>query len=181
MFNKEKDMTKIVQNWLRPQVTHMETELWCGFAGKYIPDIVGISFDVEKVSQLKRRTPLPRSRIRKLLTGGYIPTIYHTDLVAIELKLTRFTQAFFQAAMYSHFGFRAYIAMPTSSYFNIPGIQREVLENMGIGVLSVSKRGCKEYIKASKPIVVNIEDEIQIAERLMFKGAAVSAEGGGVT
>ncbi len=178
-FDKEKDMVEIVQDWLRPQVTHMQTELWCGFAGKYVPDIVGISFDVEKVLQLKRQTALPRGRIRKLLAGGYVPTVYHTDLVAIELKLTRFTQAFFQAAIYSHFGFRSYIAMPEPGYFNIPGIQQEVLENMGIGFLSVSKKGCKEYKKATKPIVVSLEDEIQIAERLIFRTQVVSAEGGG--
>lgn len=172
MFAKEKEMTEVVKEWLRPQVTAMETELYCGFAGKYVPDIVGICFDREKVSTIKRQNPMARGRIRKLLKEKRMPLTYHTDMIAIELKLTRFTQAFFQAAIYSHFGFRPYIAMPEPRYFNLSGLQTEVLRNMGIGFLSVNKKGCDEYIKAKKSVNVSLEDEIQIADRLIcrFKG-----------
>lgn len=167
MTIKEKDMTEIVKDWLRPQVTAMETEVYCGFAGEYVPDIVGIKFDVEKVSQLNRRKPLPRCRIRKLLAEGQPPTKYHTDLVAVELKLTRFAQAFFQAVVYSNFGFRVYIAMPEYAYFNLSGVKMKAMRIAGIGFLDVGKDGCEERLKAKKPGVVSIEEEFQIAERLI--------------
>jgi len=180
LFAKERDMLEIVQDWLRPQVTYMETELYCGFAGEYVPDIVGVCFDVGEVSRLKRRNPLARGRIRKLLADNRPPTKYHTDLIAVELKLNRFAQAFFQAIVYSNFGFRAYIAMPEYAYFNLTGIKHEALEIAGIGFLDVGKDSCTERVKAKNPVVVSVEDEYQIADRLMcrFRGrATVRSEG----
>lgn len=165
---REKDMLKMVQDWLRPQVTAMETELYCGFAGKYVPDIVGITFDIEKVAQLKRQKPMGRGRIKKLLQENRPPQTYHTDLIAVELKLKRFIDAYFQAKMYAHFGFRAYIAMPEAVYFNLLPIRKRVLENEGIGFLSIGEK-CKEILEAKSPIVFNREDEIQIADRLICR------------
>lgn len=171
MFTKEKEMLEIVKDWLRPQVTAMETELYCGFAGEYVPDIVGITFDMKKVSQLKRQNPMPRSRIRKLLAENRIPPTYHTDLVAVELKLRNFVEAYFQAKMYTHYGFRAYIAMPHPVYFKLSTIRRTVLENDGIGFVEVGEK-CKEILKARPATCFSLEDEIQIADRLIcrFRG-----------
>lgn len=168
MFAKEKEMLKVVSDWLKPQVTAMETELYCGFAGEYVPDIVGITFDMQKVSQLKRQNPMPRSRIRKLLAENRTPQIYHTDLIAIELKLSRFVDAYFQAKMYAHFGFRAYIAMPNPVYFKLSTIRKKVLENDGIGFIGVGEK-CTELLKARRAVNFSLEDEIQIADRLICR------------
>ncbi len=102
-FKKENEMLPIVMDWLRPQVTSIETELECGFTGRYIPDIVAITFDKEAVSRLKRQTPMQRQRIRKLINENRIPKKYHTDMIAVELKLRNFVEAYFQAKIYAHY------------------------------------------------------------------------------
>lgn len=169
MFAKEKDMIEIVKDWLRPQVTAMETELYCGFAGEFVPDVVGICFDVKKASQSKRITPLARGRVRKLLAENRVPQTYHTDLIAIELKLTRFTQAFFQAIVYRSFGFRTYIAMPDRVYFNLKKTQRKAICAAGVGFLSVAKDACVVMAEAKSPVTFDLDEEILIADRLICR------------
>ncbi len=168
-FAKEKDMLETVQDWLRPQVTSMETELGCGYAACYIPDLVGIKFEMAKVVNLKRQNPMSRCRIKDLIKVNRVPEMFYSDLVAVELKLRNFVQAFFQAKKYAYFGFRSYIAMPEPFFYNkLDRIRREVMEQDGIGFLQVGEE-CKEMIKARPAVHFSIEDKIQISDRMICK------------
>lgn len=167
LIRYEKDMTPIVERWLSLTVDVIRTEVYCGFAGEYVPDIVGAVFDREKLKSLKRKNPMPRGRIKKLIAEGRPPAMYHRDLVAIELKLKNFPQAYFQAKMYQWFGMRTYIAMPKKVCVSLRPIRMEVLRIDGIGLLSVDEDGCHQLIHARKAKSTSLENEIQIAERLI--------------
>lgn len=177
-FDKEKEMLPIVMAWLRPQVTAVETELWCGYTGEYVPDIVGITFDKEKVSKLKRRTPRARGEIRKIIERGGVPQVCHTDMVAIELKLNNFVEAYFQAKTYQSFGFRSYIAMPKGSFVKLKAIRHHVVRHDGIGLLEVSDK-CTVLLAARPALTFSIEEEAQISERLIcrFRGKTIKEQG----
>ena len=165
-FEKEKDMLEIVESWLSPQVTHYEKELGCGYCSCNVPDIVGIKLDAEKLLEFKRKKPMDRSYIRKMINENRVPLIYHMDLIAIELKLRNFVEAFFQAKMYAYFGFRSYIAMPKGVYANLPAIRIKVMRQDGIGFIAVDHK-CTVILEAQKAIVFSLEEEIQIADRLI--------------
>ncbi len=167
-FLKEKEMLPIVIDWLRPQVTAIETELWCGYAGEYVPDIVGITFDKGKIADYKRRTPRSRGEIRKIIERGDVPQVCHTDMIAIELKLTNFIEAYFQAKTYQSFGFRSYIAMPKGAFVGLKPIRYHVVRNDGIGLIEVSDK-CTVLLAANPALVFNIEEEAQISERLIAR------------
>jgi hypothetical protein len=167
-FAKEKDMLPIVMEWLSPQVTFVETELWCGYAGEYVPDIVGIVLDLQKVSNRKRTSPRSRGEIRKIIESFDVPQVCHTDMVAVELKLSNFVEAYFQAKMYQSFGFRSYIAMPEGSFAKLKMIRYRVLQHDGIGLIEVSGK-CKELLAARPSLSFSIEEEAQISERLICR------------
>ena len=164
-FSKEKDMTEIVRLWLLSQCDIAETELGCGFCGEYIPDLVGASFDPEKIKLIKRYNPMSRARIRKLIEDGRAPERFHTDLVGVELKLRNFPEAYFQAKMYQSFGMRSFIGMPKEALSCLKSIRVSVLRMDGIGLLSVTTDECKVVLKARK-VKSNYEEEYQITERL---------------
>ena len=167
-FAKEKEMLPIVMNWLRPQVTFAETELWCGYAGEYVPDIVGIALDLQKVAKRKRKSPRSRREIRKIIESFDVPQVCHTDMIAIELKLSNFIEAYFQAKMYQSFGFRSYIAMPEGSFIKLNPIRRLVLQHDGIGFIEVGDK-CKELLVGRPSLSFSIEEEAQISERLICR------------
>lgn len=165
MFSRENEMTPIVESWLRSECDVVETELACGFGGEYIPDLVGASFDAEKIKKIKRYNPISRTRIRKLIEAGRAPERFHTDLIAIELKLKNFPEAYFQAKMYQSFGMRAFIGMPYEAACSIKKIRCHVLRMDGIGLLGVSQDKCKVVLRARR-MKSDYEEEIQITERL---------------
>ncbi len=167
-FSKEKEMLPIVIDWLRPQVTAVETELWCGYAGEYVPDIVGITINVKKALARKRQTPRSRGEIRKIIESFDVPQVCHTDMIAIELKLKNFIEAYFQAKMYQSFGFRSYIAMPKGSFVNLKPIRYSAVQRDGIGLLEVSEE-CTELLVAKPALTFSIEEEAQISERLICR------------
>lgn len=167
-FLLEKDMKPIVKKWLTERFQIIREEFRCGYVGKYVPDLVAINFNLAELGTRRRNTPMPRRRIEKQISLGKTPKVYHTNLVAVELKLKNFPQAYFQAKIYNSYGMRTYIAMPIKVAINIDRIRREVLQNDGIGLIGVSDK-CKVFEEATKPSVYKLLEEIQIAERLIPK------------
>ncbi len=168
LFKKEKEMLLTVYDWLSPQVTSIETEFGCGYCSCYVPDIVGVVFDMAEVAKLKRQRPIARSRTRQLIAEKRIPKLFHSDLIAVELKLKNFVEAYFQAKIYQSFGFKTYIAMPEPVYRKLPAIRVKVMMYDGIGFITVGEQ-CKVRIEAKPSLTFNLEDEIQIVDRLICR------------
>lgn len=167
-FSLEKEMTPIVETWLEDFFHVVHRELKCGYVGRYTPDLVAANFDHLRLKMRKRTTPMPRRRIEKLIGGNRTPPIYHTDLVAVELKLKNFPQAYFQAKIYQSYGMRSYIAMPIKVAVNLDWIRREVMRYDGIGLIGVSDK-CKVLDVAVMPVKFELLEQIQIAERMIPK------------
>lgn len=163
-FSKEIEMRPAVMDWLGGIVEHVETELYCGYAGEYVPDVVGISFDHAALANSKRKTPMTRSRIKELLGKGSLET-YHTDIIAVELKLDRFVEAYFQARKYQSYGFKTYIAMTEGKYWSLKSIRTEILKRDGVGFLEVGEQ-VKVMLEAKEPTDFSLEEIWQITERL---------------
>lgn len=163
-FSKEIEMRPLVMDWLGGIVEHVETELYCGYAGEYVPDVVGVSFDRTALSNIKRKAPMSRSRIREAIDKGSART-YHTKLIAIELKLSRFVEAYFQARIYQSFGFKTYIAMPEGKYWAMSRLRQKILKWDGVGFLEVGEK-VKVLLEAKEPANFAIEEIWQITERL---------------
>ena len=101
-FALEEEMLPIVKKWLRPQVTSMETELGCGYCGVWIPDIVGICFDLDKVSKLVSKGPTSGRQIKRLIKERM-----HTEHEnnSVYNSFDEFRQPmflFFRACFFSH-------------------------------------------------------------------------------
>ena len=168
MFALEKDMTPIVAEWLEGQFDIVQPELKCGYVGRYAPDFVAANFDMQKLKSRKRTTAMPRRRIEKSILSLELPVKCHTDLVAVELKLKNFPQAYFQAKICNSYGMRTYIAMPLIVAANQDIIRKEVMEFDGIGLIGVSDK-IKVLIEARRSAVSSVLEEIQIIERLIPK------------
>jgi hypothetical protein len=172
-FSKEKEMLLAVQDWLSPQITIAVEEFRCGFQGLFTPDIVGIKCDSLEIQGIERSTPKSRGEIRRLIGQGELFEMYAHDLIAVELKLNNFPEAYFQAKMYSWYGFRSYIAMPDEVFSGMKHIRKEVMRNDGIGFLSVSDSHgvghIEVEIKATPRTRYSLEEKVQIVERLIMK------------
>ena len=169
-FDREQEMLIPIQLWLRQYANRIDVEFGCGFQNQFIPDVVGIAVDMIKVQDIKRTTPRSRGQIRKLIGQGELFEKYDYDLIAIELKLRNFVEAYFQAKMYAWFGFRSYIAMPEGVYNNLPHIRKEVLRNEGLGFLEVGEKGVVDVrLEAKHRVRYSIEDKVQIVERLIMR------------
>ncbi len=167
-FTKEKQMLPVVEAWLDERTDFMAAEFGCGFQSRFIPDIVGIVCDANAVRDLTRRTPRSRGDIRRIIGAGEVPEMYHSDMIAVELKMSNFPQAYFQAKMYSQFGFCSYIAMPVGTWDSVGHIRREVLKIDGLGFIEVGD-GCAVRAEARRPRYYSIEEEAQISERLIMR------------
>ncbi len=67
--------------------------------------------------------------------------------------------------------------MPEGTYHNLKAIRRQVLMNDGIGFIEVGEE-CKVWLPAEVPVVISVEDEIQIAERMLWRFRTGGAGGG---
>ncbi len=168
MFFKEKDMTNIVIDWLSPQFDVVVTELGCGYCSEFIPDIVAASFDEAKIKKITRYTPYSRGSIQHRIDIGKPFELFHTDLVAVELKLKNFAQAYFQAKMYQMHGMRTYIAMPEDVIMSISSRRFIVAKNDGIGLIKVLKDKCHITLEAQE-VKENYVEQLQITERIRPK------------
>lgn len=167
-FAKEKDMLKTVEAWLYERTDFIAAEFGCGYCNRYVADIVGMACDVNAVRRMKRTAPMGRGRIKKLLANGGMYLNNIKNLIAVELKLDNFPQAYFQAKMYSQFGFRSYIAMPRGTWDRVGHIRREVMKNDGLGFIEVGEK-CEVQIEAKHRVLYSVEDKIQISERLIMR------------
>lgn len=70
--------------------------------------------------------------------------------IAIELKLDKWSRAIEQALLYQLCSDLVYIAMPASKAIKI---NKSALKQHGLGLLSVSARGCEEIISPNQSTV----------------------------
>jgi hypothetical protein len=90
--------------------------------------------------------------------NGWAPL--HREIVAVELKLARVSEAVNQAVSNREFATHSYVALPMSCALDFArSVRAEVLARNGIGLLGVSSVICREIIKprmiksAANPIV----------------------------
>lgn len=167
-FRKEKKMLAAVRAWVYERTDFTATEFGCGYCNRYVADVVGMHCDVNAVRSMKRSTPMGRVRIKQMLANGGMYLNNIKDLIAVELKLNNFPQAYFQAKMYSQFGFRSYIAMPGGTWDRAGHIRREVMKNDGLGFIEVGEK-CEVQLEAKPRVLYSVEDKIQISERLIMR------------
>jgi hypothetical protein len=102
---------------------------------------------VNEIAALTRakfvRTPR-QGFLQKL--NGWAPL--HAELVAVELKLTRVSEAVSQAVSNREFATHSYVAFPMEVAIRVAQSKRaDLLLRSGVGLLGVSARGCRDLIK----------------------------------
>jgi hypothetical protein len=87
-----------------------------------------------------------RGFLQKL--NGWAPL--HAKVVAVELKLTRVSEAVSQAVSNREFATHSYVAFPMKLALRVAQSKRaDVFIRSGVGLLGVSARACREVIKTN--------------------------------
>lgn len=72
----------------------------------------------------------------------------HLQIVAVELKLSRLSEALSQASANRAFATHSYVALPGPLASRaLTGVKRELFRDLGVGLLAVSNDSCRELIK----------------------------------
>ena len=97
--------------------------------------------------------------------NGWAPL--HARIVAVELKLSRFSEAVNQAIANRAFATHSYIALPADLAARIvQSNQRHALIQGGIGLLAVSEHSCRKVLEGSaKDFAYNDILQAYVAER----------------
>jgi hypothetical protein len=83
--------------------------------------------------------------------NGWLPL--HKQILTVELKLNRISEAVFQAKNNLKFTSQSYVALPYSTSLKIANSSKaNYFINAGIGLIGVLPSGCKVFIKATAPI-----------------------------
>lgn len=89
--------------------------------------------------------------------NGWAPL--HRRIVAVELKLSKVSQALIQARSNLAFATESYIALPMDRAFRVAhGRRRAAISQMGVGLLGVSRTKCERFFIGSR--VVGASDEV---------------------
>jgi hypothetical protein len=104
-----------------------------------------------------------RGLLQKL--NGWAPL--HSRIVAVELKLTRTTEALHQAASNRAFATDCYVALPNRRALLVARSSKaDLFRRLGIGLLAVSRRSCRELISpGGKDISSNEIVQAHVTER----------------
>jgi len=115
-YPKEKYMTDPVIQYLQDQRYVCETELCCGY-GRHA-DIIAVKFNHKASEKRMEEGPIsPLGAIGNCSTAlleGHDWWPHFDDVIAIELKLSKYKQAIRQARAYSREVMRSYICLPDS-------------------------------------------------------------------
>lgn len=77
--------------------------------------------------------------------NGWAPL--HSRIVAVELKLSRITEALSQATSNTAFATASYVALPTRRALQVTRSRKaDIFTQRGIGLLAVSQHACRELI-----------------------------------
>jgi len=89
--------------------------------------------------------------------NGWAPL--HRRIVAVELKLSKVSQAILQARSNLAFATESYIALPIDRAFRIAlGRDRDTIKKMGVGLLGVSLTRCERIFTGSR--MIGVCDEV---------------------
>jgi hypothetical protein len=89
--------------------------------------------------------------------NGWLPL--HDRIVAIELKLSRLSEAINQASAHRTFASEAYVALPRATALRVIGDRRvHQLSAAGVGLLSVERQSCE--VIASPPRSASLADPV---------------------
>ena len=107
----------------------------------------------KEISALKRDRFLVSPRHGTLQkVNGWAPL--HTEVVAVELKLYRVSEAIGQATANRHFATHSYVALPLARAVRFAkGRNADAFSQNGIGLLGVSARACHELLRPRENIV----------------------------
>jgi len=121
-------------------ITQSKLERLCGAP----PEFTGKELEKLIADRFVRRTA--RLSLQKL--NGWFPL--HNRIVAVELKLSRVSDALAQASCNRAFATESFIAIPTETALRIlSGPRRADFVNAGVGILGVTQTRCKVMLKPS--------------------------------
>jgi hypothetical protein len=109
--------------------------------------------DLSRDFLLKEIAALTRAKFVRAPRHGFLQKLngwapLHARVVAVELKLTRVSEAISQAVSNREFATQSYVAFPMKFALRLAESKRaHVFIRSGIGLLGVSARGCCEVIK----------------------------------
>jgi hypothetical protein len=97
--------------------------------------------------------------------NGWTPL--HSRIVAVELKLSRITEALNQATSNRAFATDCYVALPHRRAFQVArGSKAALFRQRGIGLLAVSQSACRELIEPGQTDLGSSEiTQMHVAER----------------
>jgi hypothetical protein len=99
--------------------------------------------ELDRLIRLKFVTTSRNGRFQKV--NGWAPL--HVRIVAVELKLSRISEALAQASSNCAFATESYVALPIESGVRIANSRRaEEFVRMGIGLLGVSRESCSRLL-----------------------------------
>jgi hypothetical protein len=130
--------------------------------GGFLPQGV-VQKEIDALTRAGFVTSPKRGLLQKL--NGWAPL--HAELVAIELKLARVSEAVSQAASNRQFATHSYVALPMHMALRLAQSKRaDLLAGRGIGLLGVSAARCRELIKPSPGVTVqNPLIQMHVVER----------------
>lgn len=113
--------------------------------GNRIPGSV-ITTEIEKLVADRFVLQTRRGSLQKL--NGWVPL--HKRIVAVELKLTRISQALCQAASNRAFATESYVALPWEMAHKLSkGRRSSDFNNAGVGILAVAHHACRVTLPVS--------------------------------
>ena len=143
MFACERDMRPPVDEWLRSRVEHVIYEAWCVTP---VADLLGFSFRAPAVAQriaLRQATVMKHDDIDpEHHRRPWMPL--YSQVVAVEMKLTRMAEVVFQARTHYPHVTESWIAMPRPYARRVA----ERVDGTGIGVLEVTPGACADILAA---------------------------------
>jgi|SRR5882672_197949 len=120
----------------------------------YLPDeILGI--ELKHLMRLKFVTSPRQGQFQKL--NGWAPL--HRRIVAVELKLSRISEALAQASSNRTFTTESYVALPfTLAYRLAKSGRADEFRSKGVGILAVSQNSCRRLL--SSRYVKGVSDDV---------------------
>jgi hypothetical protein len=114
------------------------------FSGQLSPE--RLSKELDRLKRDKFVTNPKRDYFQK--RNGWAPL--HQDIVAVELKLQRVSEALSQAASNRAFASKSYVALPAALALRLAQSRRaDLFGQRGIGLLAVWQHKCQELIRPS--------------------------------
>lgn len=120
----------------------------------YLPNEI-LENELKHLMRLKFVTSPRQGQFQKL--NGWAPL--HRRIVAVELKLSRISEALAQASSNRTFTTESYVALPSAlAYRVVKGGRADDFVRMGVGILGVSQNSCRRLLPSR--YAADISDEV---------------------